>query len=195
MTNSYLSRKSPTKHSSHSFLGWVDRPMFEDWFLTDFVREAKRFLLSKNLPPIGLLLVDNCAGHSRSLATEDGSFVAIFLPPRVTSLIQPADQHLINSLKCKFRRKMDNVVIERALRQKRMYIQVQNDISHLEIYRMIGEAWSGVNSEEFWKCWRAFLGENYLQKEEELLKGKISLFHFDSSYIPCKYIRREGGGY
>ena len=48
-----------------------------------------------------VLLLDNCAAHPdvEELVSENGRIAAKFLPPNVTSLIQPMDQGVLVALK------------------------------------------------------------------------------------------------
>ena len=58
--------------------------------------------------PKGYLLLDNCAAHpdEESLTSSDGLVTAKFLPPNVTSLIQPMDQGVLESLKRRYRKSL-----------------------------------------------------------------------------------------
>ena len=60
-------------------------------------REAER----KDLQPKALLLFDNCVAHPEKdeMVSDDGLIVAKFLPPNVTSLIQPMDQCVLEAMK------------------------------------------------------------------------------------------------
>ena len=54
--------------------------------------------LSKlGLPPKAVLVLDNCPAHpeAEELISDDGNIFAHFLPPNVTSLIQPMDQGVL----------------------------------------------------------------------------------------------------
>ena len=57
-------------------------------------------LKEKDLQPKALLLLDNCAAHPEDeLGSDDGLIVAKFLPPNVTSSIQPMDQGVFEAMK------------------------------------------------------------------------------------------------
>ncbi|CAH3998215.1 unnamed protein product [Pieris brassicae] len=79
---------------------WVTKDLFLEWFKTEFVPAVRRYLLSVNLPPQAMLLLENCPGHPSAdeLVSEDGHIFAMFLPPNTTACIQPMDQNtsLIN---------------------------------------------------------------------------------------------------
>ena len=61
-----------------------------------------------DLEPKAVLLLDNCSAHpnEEELISADGKVVAKFLPPNVTSLIQPMDQGVMVSIKHWYLRKI-----------------------------------------------------------------------------------------
>ncbi|XP_064412796.1 jerky protein homolog-like [Latimeria chalumnae] len=73
---------------------WMDGHLFHEWFTKHFVPSVQRFNHENNLPPKALLLVDDAPSHlsDNSLLSDDGQIKSIFLPPNVTSLVQPMDQ-------------------------------------------------------------------------------------------------------
>ena len=50
-----------------------------------------------------LLVLDNCAAHPDENILIKDNVQVIFLPPNCTSLIQPIDQGVLNSLKCSYK--------------------------------------------------------------------------------------------
>ena len=61
--------------------------------------------LSKvGLPPKAVLVLDNCPAHpdAEELIRDDGNIFAHFLPPNVTSLIQPMVQGVLIALKRRY---------------------------------------------------------------------------------------------
>jgi hypothetical protein len=86
--------------------GWMDRMIFKDWFFKHFVPEVRNFLLSNDMPPKALLLLDNAPSHpSESILTFEDIFV-LYLPPNVTSIVQPMDQGVIETMKRLYRKKL-----------------------------------------------------------------------------------------
>ncbi|XP_042230430.1 jerky protein homolog-like [Homarus americanus] len=85
--------------------GWVTTDITLDWFHKCFVPEARAHCNSVGLDPkcMILLILDNCSAHPKAdLLVKDNVFVA-YLPPNCTSLIQPQDNGIILSMKCKYR--------------------------------------------------------------------------------------------
>nr|XP_023012244.1 jerky protein homolog-like [Leptinotarsa decemlineata] len=87
---------------------WVTKYLFLEWFTTEFVPAVRRHLLSVNLPPQVLLLLDNCPGHSSAheIVSEDGNIFAMFLPPNTTACIQPINQNVIQNVKINYRKSL-----------------------------------------------------------------------------------------
>ena len=87
---------------------WVDVALFTDWFHHQFVPRVQEKLREMSLEPKAVLLLDNCSANpnEEELVSTDGKVVAKFLPPNVTSLIQPVDQGVLVSIKRRYRRKI-----------------------------------------------------------------------------------------
>lgn len=73
---------------------WVDTTVFSSWFHNHFVPFIQKKLQEMKLPKKALLILDNCSAHpdEELLVSKDKLVKAVFLPPNVTSLIQPMDQ-------------------------------------------------------------------------------------------------------
>ena len=55
-----------------------------------------------------LLVLDNASTHKFA---EYSNIELLFLPPRVTSKIQPLDQGILRSVKCKYRKKLAHLYL------------------------------------------------------------------------------------
>ena len=80
---------------------WVNTEIFSSWFHDQFVPYVQRELKRKSLLPKALLTLGNCSAHPEEdvLVSDDGLVIAKFFPPNVTSLIQPMDQGVLESMK------------------------------------------------------------------------------------------------
>jgi hypothetical protein len=85
---------------------WMTSAQFEEWFHQHFVPSVKQHLTDKKLPHKALLLVDNCTAHPHGLVSREGTIKCHFLPPNVTSLIQPLDQGFLEGVKKRYRKYM-----------------------------------------------------------------------------------------
>lgn len=84
---------------------WITQDLFTDWFQHHFVPEARSHSISIGLPRDSkiLLVLDNCTGHPAAELLEKDHASVVYLPPNCTSLIQPMDQGVLRSLKCRYK--------------------------------------------------------------------------------------------
>ncbi|KAJ8894375.1 hypothetical protein PR048_007026 [Dryococelus australis] len=82
---------------------WVTTKRTTEWF-NSFVRQARQHCNS-----IGLkwdckiiLVMDNCSAYPPAEILSRDNFEVIYLPPNCTPLIQPQDQGILRSLKCRY---------------------------------------------------------------------------------------------
>ena len=87
---------------------WVDSALFLDWFQTVFVPIVQQQLRDLGQEPKALLVLDNCPAHpdASQLVSPDNLVTATYLPPNVTSLVQPMDQGVLEMLKRKYRKSL-----------------------------------------------------------------------------------------
>lgn len=85
---------------------WMDRVIFRKWFFEKFIPQVKTYLAANNLPPKALLLLDNAPAHpdAEILKSEDGNIFVAYFPPNVTSVAQPMDQGVIETMKRFYRK-------------------------------------------------------------------------------------------
>ena len=105
-----------------------------------------------------MLLLDNCPAHpdSSELGSDDGKIFAKYLPPGVTSLIQPMDQGVLQALKQRYKKKL----------LQQLLIEDENGVSVPQFLKTINmkvvadyvaEAWKEIPSSTFRKSWRKIL--------------------------------------
>lgn len=87
---------------------WMDSSTFHEWFHMNFVPFVREKLSSLGLEQKAVLLLDNCSAHpdASQLISDDGKIEAKFLPPNVTSIIQPMDQGVLKALKWNYKKKL-----------------------------------------------------------------------------------------
>lgn len=80
---------------------WMDRPIFMKWLTETFITYIKAYQLKNGKRESTLLLLDNAPTHpSCDILNEKDEFIKVmFLPPNKTSLLQPMDQGVIETLK------------------------------------------------------------------------------------------------
>lgn len=85
---------------------WMDRVIFKKWFFDKFIPQVKTYLQENNLPPKAVLLLDNAPSHPdvEQLKSADGNIFVAYFPPNVTSIAQPMDQGVIETMKRLYRK-------------------------------------------------------------------------------------------
>jgi len=84
---------------------WMESSLFHEWFHSHFIPCVQE-KLGKECEAV--LVLDNCAAHpdANELVSDNGKITAKFLPPNVTSLIQPMDQGVLVGLKRRCKKKL-----------------------------------------------------------------------------------------
>lgn len=131
---------------------WMTQSIFTDWFHNVFVPNVRRDLISKNLPPKAILVLDNAPSHPEDvLKSDDGNITCCFLPANTTSLIQPMDQSVIVSMKRRYRKKF----IQRLVAE-------EEDISLIDYWKSynlknvvdnVSDAWADVSTQTLQNAW------------------------------------------
>ena len=124
---------------------WVNAALFTDWFHQNFVPTVQGKLREIGCEPKAVLLLDNCSAHpdEEELISADGKVIVKFLPPNVTSLIQPMDQGVFVAIKCRYRRK----ILEELAFQDNHGTSVVNflrGIHLLKVSEMIVASWNEI---------------------------------------------------
>lgn len=98
----------PPVHYRASRNAWQNTVLFKEWFFNIFIPEVKENLRVKQLPQKAVLMLDNatCHGDQEILKSDDGNFTVFFFPPNTTPLLQPMDQHVIKSLKQRYKKRL-----------------------------------------------------------------------------------------
>jgi hypothetical protein len=134
---------------------WMDATLFTEWFHEEFLTAVSRHLNSRNLLEKVLLVPDNAPSHPNESELKGGKkikkkegkkYKSRFLPANVTSLIQPMDQGIIESLKRRHRQKFVGVLLDRIEKTEsgNGLVQAIKTISIKEVIYMIEEAWDKI---------------------------------------------------
>ena len=79
---------------------WMTTAICRDWFANVFIPEVKHFFEKKETV---YLIMDNCPRHPPDLDAKYPFVQVLFLPPNCTSVFQPLDLGIIESLKRRYR--------------------------------------------------------------------------------------------
>lgn len=134
---------------------WMSCTIFYDWFHQCFVKEVTEFLTKKGLPVKALLLIDNAPSHppESQLISDDGSICAMFLPPNVTSLIQPMDQNVFKITKLYYR---NSLLALMAGKQTELLDSIKM-LTIKDAINLLDSAWSRISQQILNKCWKNIL--------------------------------------
>lgn len=140
-------------HYYHQHAAWMNRQIFEDWFFQKFIPEVRLFLSDNNLPQKAVLLLDNAPSHpSQSvLKSEDGNIFTMFFPPNVTSIAQPMDQGVIETMKRLFRKDL----MMKLISENTDMMSFWKKLNIKDAIFAVARAWNGVKDinlkRAFWK--------------------------------------------
>lgn len=132
---------------------WMDCNLFKSWFFDEFVPCVEKDLKKKNLPVRALLLLDNAPSHPSEEDLVKGDIKAIFLPPNVTSLIQPMDQGVIECFKRRYRRKYISSILEKSEEGYEIF-QAMKSLNIKDAIYTMAESWAELNPDTLRKSWR-----------------------------------------
>ena len=103
-----INRDTLPVHYANQSNAWMNTTIFTEWFHNIFVPNVQKKLVELGLEPKAVWVLDNCSAHpdETGLISKDGKVIAKYLPHIVSSLVQPMDQGVNESLKHRYRRKI-----------------------------------------------------------------------------------------
>lgn len=131
--------KSLPVHYYANSCAWMNSEIFKDWVrLLDkkFKKERRKILL----------FIDNCPAHPKMENLQ--SITLIFFPPNATSLLQPMDQGIINTLKIYYRKLLISEKIKCLDEHSDFNINIKNAIEWLY------KSWRMLSSQCVENCFR-----------------------------------------
>lgn len=139
--------------------------------------QVKRYLSTKGLMHKAILLIDNAASHAseEQLKSDDGHIRAMFLPPNVTSLIQPMDQNVIRLVKLHYRTRLLTHIV--AHKNEPVHNTLKNFTLRDAVWNL-KLSWDKVKCETIVKSWK------------NILEDKESSADDDEEYIPLGSLKR-----
>ena len=119
------------------------------------------------------------------------SITLYFLPPNTASCLQPVDQGVIRSLKCKYRTRIIKTIIHAIDNGKQM-----PSISILEAMKMLAHSWGEVSESTVINCFRkAGFKEGVSDEDDDTLSAFESstdqLRQRDVNVIPTEFTYKE----
>lgn len=134
---------------------WMDEYIFKDWLVNNFVPSVKNHLKILKMPCKAILIVDNAPTHPEGIKIDGESGIqCLFLPPHVTSLIQPMDQGVIECFKRRYRRKLISEILNRMDLENKGLIFALKSINIKDVIYMVATSYEEVPSSTIVKSWR-----------------------------------------
>ncbi|GBM09189.1 Jerky [Araneus ventricosus] len=134
---------------------WMDGDIFIYWFKCIFVPSVISELKAKGKPEDSkvILLIDNCRAHPSDAELRHGNISAMFLPPNVTSLIQPMDQGIIQNLKMIYRKNF----MRRLINAEGTLTEFQSSFTIKDAIYGLASSWNTVKPRTLRRGWRKLL--------------------------------------
>lgn len=180
-------------HYYNSKKAWFNLIIFEDWFFKKFIPSVRQFQEEHlNIPTDevkALLILDNAPAHPlpEKLVSDDGNIRCLFLPPNVTSLLQPMDQGVIAACKKIYVRKyLQEVLVVTPEEEDDISDDTRGEktLKNMKAYSLksaifnLTDAWNSVKKTTLVNSWNNLFSDEVENKLKEYL-GDVSELHDD----------------
>lgn len=137
---------------------WIEHSVFRQWFEKYFVPQVQKHLKSKGLLEKAVLLLDFPPAHPQeeSLSSDDGRITVKYLPPNVTSLIQPMNQGVLAMVKRYYRAGLLQKYMDEGTDPKMFW----KNLTVLDAIYEVSRAWNMVKSSTIARAWKKLLPGN-----------------------------------
>ena len=144
----------PVKYTNQKN-AWMTTDQFHEWFHHDFVPHVREKLKSLGEKPKAVLVLVNCSAHpdAEDLVSDDGAIYAKILPANVTSLIQPMDQGVIQSLKRRYKKRL----LQRLIIEDDCGTSIVKGINLKIVMDLVYAAWPEICKDTLRKSWRKII--------------------------------------
>ena len=162
---------------------WVTPVMFTDWFNNHFVPAARAHCRKSGLEENCkiVLFLDNCSAHPRAELLVKNNVFGIYLPPNVTSIVQPCDQGILRSMKTKYKDFFLNYMLDAVNRGIGMKDFVKEFTLKDAIYAL-ANAWKCVTKSTLKNAWHK-LWPSTMFDENEAAAEDFEGFHVTNEVI------------
>lgn len=168
----------PVKYGSQNS-AWMTKTLFEEWFFQDFVPQVREHLRNNNLPEKALLILDNAPVHPRAEELVSGGIRVLYLPPNITSTIQPMDQNVLETMKKIYKRTFLQNILTHLENDAEIADAIKN-VTILKAIEWIAQAWDLVSSHTISRSWKGIFENTFqLTEEENDLQSESFLHLYD----------------
>lgn len=147
-----LNLKSLPVYYTHQRSAWMNCFLFKTWIENEFAPKVKIYLTTLNLPMKAVLVLDNAPTHY--INTEIDGLKILFLPPNVTSLVQPMDQGVIAALKRKYRRRFMGQLLDNMELKNISLLNAVKSVNIKDVIYFIASSYEEISSDTLVKSWR-----------------------------------------
>ena len=135
----------------------MSQRLFVDWHDKVFMTQARKHCKSVGLPSdcIIILMLDNCPTHPPTATPIRGNIHVMYLPPNVMSILQPIDQGITRSLKCKYWQ----IFLQRMISCTKNVLvpQFLQSFTFKDAIWACAAAWDKVSKDTLINAWRKFV--------------------------------------
>ncbi|XP_023228602.1 jerky protein homolog-like [Centruroides sculpturatus] len=159
-------RSLPVEYD-HQKKAWINGEIFKRWYEKQFIPEVKKYQNSIDKRGITLLLLDSAPSHPSDNAPShpsieclkeiDEMFTVKFRQPNVTSVIQPMDQGVIETVKRLYRKQMLRRLLLADENNEETFISFHKKINLKDCCYMAAESWNSVDVSTLRKSWNKIL--------------------------------------
>lgn len=152
---------------------WMDAKLFVEWYTNDFIKTVKKWRQANKKTGKVLLLLDNAPSHpsAETLNSLDPDFQVMYLPPNVTSLIQPMDQGVIEKLKRMYRKQvLRRLLLDDGTEGSVVAFSKALNLKHC--CYMIADAWDSLTEDNLRNAWKKLW---HLPEEPEVEGETVNL--------------------
>ena len=142
---------------------WMTADLFENWFDNHFVPGVREYLKLSGLEYKAILTLDNAPSHTKFLTSKNGgdsNIQCISFPPNTTSIIQPMDQGVLETVKRLYRKKFMRTALNEDNECKPL-AEVKKNITIKNAIFWSAEAWSEITPHSICSSWNMILPPSY----------------------------------
>lgn len=138
---------------------WMNTDVFINWYENTFIPEVQKFQKDVGKEGNVLLLLDNAPTHpsAETPTRENGKFTVKFLPPNVTSILQPMDQSVIETFKRLYRKQLLRRLLSAESSEVETMLKFFKEVNLKDCCYMLVDAWNSVESEILKRAWNKLL--------------------------------------
>ncbi|XP_055714417.1 jerky protein homolog-like [Phlebotomus papatasi] len=126
---------------------------------------VREYLRSKQLPEKAILVLDNAPVHPNEKELVSGDIKVVYLPPNITSTVQPMDQNVLESMKKIYKRKFLEYLLKHLENNEEVGDALKK-VNILKVIKWIAEAWDRVTPYTIARSWKGIFQDTFQPSQE-----------------------------